>query len=222
MPNEAHSMPLSDWFRKQPQSPAPSPLDPLQARQEIIQHMTRHFGPVHDSSFHEILPITGATIHLIPPTAEDAPLILFTTGMSDRPQNVPAGSEKYAHTEFFIRLPENWPIDLESLRDVNNCWPLDWLRKIAAYPHDNQTWLGGPFPIIDTDDPPVPLAPNTKLSCLLLFQESGQPARFPCQTVERWFSTSCIQSIRRSEPSRWSRVSTSSSGSSRKTSFRSS
>ncbi len=51
-------------------------------------------------------------------------------------------------------------------------WPIEWLKRIARYPHDNDTWLGGPHTIIANGEPPEPFAPNTKMSCLLLLAVS--------------------------------------------------
>ena len=65
----------------------------------------------------------------------------------------------------------------ESCRDSDTgkdvFWPFEWLRKAAYYPHLNDTWLGGSMTIISSDDPPVPLGPNTKQTCLLLLANLG-------------------------------------------------
>jgi Suppressor of fused protein (SUFU) len=136
---------------------------------EIIYHMARHFGPVEPLSLQEIVPVTGIAIHVIRPHSDDN-LILFTTGMSDRKQSVPKGQEEFQYTELMLRLPGDWP--LERLEEPANFWPIEWLKKIAWYPHDNETWLGGPFAIIANGEPPESLGADTKLSCLLLLCET--------------------------------------------------
>ena len=148
---------------------------------DIIQHMERHFGSVQEESLIEIVPTLGVAINVIRPKAENKWVMLFTTGMSDRPQSVPRGQDEYRYTELVIRLPADWSMDDKALRNPSNFWPFEWLRRIAAYPHDNDTWLGGPYTIIATDDPPVPLAPNTKLSCLMLLREQGEKGTVQCQ-----------------------------------------
>jgi hypothetical protein len=147
---------------------------------DILQHMERHFGPVHEQALIEIVPSLNVAINLILPTPGQDSIILFTTGMGDHAQTVPEGQEAYRYTELFIRLPANWPMDDAALSDPNNFWPFEWLRRIAAYPHQNQTWLGGRYTIIANDEPPKPLAPNTRLSCLLLIQEPGDAGTIPC------------------------------------------
>ena len=140
---------------------------------DIIQHMERHFGPVQELALIEIVPSLEVAIHVIPPTSKRDSIILFTTGMSDEPQNVPEGREEYRYG-LFMRLPADWPTDSESFDNPDHFWPFKWLRQIAGYPCQDDTWLGGPYTIIATARPPVPLAANTKLSCLLLLRERGE------------------------------------------------
>ncbi len=156
-------------------------VDRTQSHSDIIQHMEQHFGPVQSQSLIEIVPTAGITVNVIPARPEINPLILFTTGMSDRPQNIPAGADEYRYTELFVRLPEDWPLTNQSLRDERYFWPIRWLRQLATYPQQNDTWLGGPHPIVANDEPPRPLAPNTQLSCLLLLRERGDLGTVACR-----------------------------------------
>lgn len=113
--------------------------------------MARHFGPVQELALVEIVPAAGVAVDVIP-----------------------AGQEAYRYTELMIRLPADWPTDDRLLADPNASWPVSWLRRIAAYPAENDTWLGGPYTIVANEEPPEPLAPNTGLTCLLLLQEQGE------------------------------------------------
>jgi hypothetical protein len=142
------------------------------AHRDIIDHMVSHFGPVGTLGLEEIIPVSGVRINVIPARAEGEPLILFTTGMSDRAQTVPPGQEVYRYTELFIRLPGNWCLDKDRLGEPENFWPIKWLKQIAVYPHEKNTWLGGQFTIISNGEPPEPLAPNTMLSCMMLLCET--------------------------------------------------
>ena len=82
---------------------------------------------------------------------------------------VPAGGDAWKFAKLYIQLPGDWPVD-ELENDLWN-WPIHWLRRIGQYPHDNGTWLGGGFTIIANDEPPKPLAANTKLACLMLLAD---------------------------------------------------
>ena len=64
-------------------------------------------------------------------------------------------------------------------------WPIEWLKRIARYPHDNETWLGGPHTIIANDEPPEPFAPNTKMSCLMLLANPSEFGRWTRPAVVR-------------------------------------
>jgi hypothetical protein len=94
--------------------------------------------------------------------------VLFTNGMSDRSMKVPPGHESWQYAELVMHLPPDWPHP----RDANGApqwlWPVQWLRKAAYMPHLNETWLAPPGTIISSADPPEPLGPNTKQTCLLL------------------------------------------------------
>lgn len=169
-------------IKKRSRRKRPGPSGNDSAHREIIDHMASHFGPVQDLGLEEILPVTGIRINVIPPHEDDDDeLILFTTGMSDHPQAVPRGEDAYRYTELFIRLPANWKLDRDSLREPDNFWPIEWLKNIASYPHDKNTWLGGQFTIISNGEPPAPLAPNTRLSCILLLCETEELNPIRCR-----------------------------------------
>lgn len=132
--------------------------------------MSEVFGPVDPLVLQEIVPIqrdVHVDINVIPPNDRSPHWILFTTGMSDRPMNVPRGQEDFQFAELIMQLPVNWP-DPRDKAHISTFWPCQWLRQIAYFPHLQNTWLGGPLTIISSDDPPIPLGPNTKQTCLLL------------------------------------------------------
>ena len=77
-------------------------------------------------------------------------------------------------------LPLDWPLTPNALADPRWSWPIEWLRKLARYPREQQTWLGGPTRIFPNGEPPQPLGPNTQMSCFLLMatdSEAGWLAR---------------------------------------------
>jgi hypothetical protein len=88
--------------------------------------------------------------------------------MSERPMQVPPGEEKYRFAELQIHLPSDWPLTNAALKDPNSAWPIKWLRRIARYPHETQTWLGGPISVFSNPDSSARLAPHVRLSDFLL------------------------------------------------------
>jgi hypothetical protein len=138
----------------------------------VLEHIERHLGKPTPLSLRQIVPGDPAiTIHTVPMLEC---LALVTTGMSDRAMTVPKGGEEYQFAELVIYLPADWPLTDAALRDPNASWPIDWLRRIAHYPHDNRTWLGGAAAVIANGEPPKPLAPNTQMTCLLALFEANE------------------------------------------------
>lgn len=150
-----------------PAQPARTPVD---RHTEVVRAFEDFFGAADPAALREIVPSSDNSIliHRIPPNDQCDSLVLFTSGMSQRAMNVPPGAEEYAHAELFIELPSDWKLSQKALSDENNRWPIDWLRKIAAYPFDEQTWLGGPFAIVANGDPPAPLASKCPFAAMLI------------------------------------------------------
>jgi len=144
---------------------------PARGSQSVLEHIEAHLGKPDLLSLQEIVPgDPPISIHVVRTAGS---LALVTVGMSDKPMTVPEGGEEYQFAELVIYLPPNWPLDTESLRRPNNSWPVDWLRRIGRYPHDNSTWLGGKVVIFANDEPPKPLAPNTAMTCLMALTEDS-------------------------------------------------
>jgi hypothetical protein len=150
----------------------PAEVLEVTAADPVLDHIEKHLGKADQLALREVVPTDPAiAIHRI---RMDDQVALVTTGMSDRPMTVPKGREKYQYAELVIYLPADWPLTDKGLNDARNFWPIEWLRRIARYPHDNHTWLGGPSVIFANGEPPKSLAPNTKLSCILALRESSE------------------------------------------------
>jgi hypothetical protein len=142
--------------------------------QEVVAYFEEHFGPPQPQSQIEIVPTDPPiSIHVIPAAEDRKYVTLFTTGMSAQAMNVPEGTDDFRFAELFIQLPANWPIDKKSLSSSKHGWPINWLRSIAKYPHQNSTWLGGPVTIIANGEPPEPLAPGLKFTSFLIMAEEN-------------------------------------------------
>lgn len=144
---------------------------PTNVLEEVIQYFRDNFGEVDQRSIVEIVP-TGfpVAVHAIRPTENRNHLTLFTTGLSSKRMSVPSELTDYGLAELFIQLPAEWKYETSQAQWQ---WPVEWLRRIAQYPHDNNTMLGGPVTIIANDDPPKPLGPNTNFTSLLLIAEKS-------------------------------------------------
>ena len=150
------------------------PSRPATFADEMIAFCEQDFGPVDPQALIEIVASTdpAITLHVVRPDKKRQHITVFTTGMSDKAMKVPKDGKEFRFAELFIQLPAFWPLDKAHLEQhPNSFWPFEWLRKIAAYPHANKTWLGGPATIIANDDPPEPLAPKLKFTSLLALAE---------------------------------------------------
>jgi hypothetical protein len=150
-------------------------------QKEIVAFLSKRFGNPDELYMHELLPVfegVAVSIGVIRPNEIHPYLVLFTVGMSDLPMTVPAGQEDWRYAELVIHLPADWPHPRDVGPDSPWLWPVQWLRKMAYYPHLNKTWLGRPAAIVSSDEPPKPLGANTDQTCLLMvpdFANLGDP-----------------------------------------------
>ena len=128
----------------------------------IETHIEKHLGPI-DSVVPEIV---SDAVHIdvlhVPPTDTRPVHTLVTAGMSARPMAVPSGTDSPRYLELMVTLPRTWRIGEDALKDEQWYWPIRQLKTLARLPHVYDTWLGWGH-TVPTDNPPKPLAPNTKL-----------------------------------------------------------
>lgn len=135
--------------------------------EEISDHIEQHVGKIH-KVFHELVSEqVHIDIHWVKPTAERPFHTLVTSGMSDKPMNTPKEVEGCEYAELSICLPENWKVGEEHFKDEKNYWPVRWLKVLARFPHEYNTWLcyGHTVP---NGDPAEPFAENTQLNTMVL------------------------------------------------------
>jgi hypothetical protein len=135
--------------------------------EKIEEHVTRYIGEI-DSVYHEILSdVVHIDVFFIKPIPERNYYTLITTGMSFMPMNTPEGAEGCEYAELMICLPPDWPISQEDLENPDHYWPIRWLKMLARFPHDYDTWLGWGH-TMPNGDPAEPLSPQTGMSGIIL------------------------------------------------------
>lgn len=135
--------------------------------EEISNHIEKHVGKV-DMVFHEIISDkVHLDVHWVKPTPERPFHTLITSGMSDKPMNAPEGMEDAKYAELSICLPKDWKISEEDFKDENNYWPIRWLKYMARFPHDYNTWLWWGH-TVPNGNLAEPFAENTNLDTMLL------------------------------------------------------
>lgn len=169
---------VADYLRSVgAKSGADLPRDHLPKRQpkptgdSIREHLVSCFGEVKDFPLHEIVPGDPPLrlLHVLEFETSSYQAIV-TDGMSARLANLTSDvdpTEVMRRTELLVVLDRNWPLDEEAMKLDRHRWPIDWLRKIARWPFENDTCLRRGN-IFANGEPPEPLADNTKQTCLLV------------------------------------------------------
>ena len=150
----------------------------------ISEHIEKHIGKI-ESVFHEIVSdLVHIDVHWIKPTEQFPFHVLVTSGMSDKPMNVPEGLDNLKYAELCILLPKDWPIDgtsystmEEAFKNENNYWPVRWLKVLARFPHEYNTWIGQGHTLPNGENA-EPYAENTKLGCMILFPSLSLGSKF--------------------------------------------
>jgi hypothetical protein len=149
----------------------------------VTGHFERHVATI-DVVFHEIVsPYVHVDVHHIPPGAGRNHHVLFTTGMAERPMAVPEEAESYRFAELMVCLPADWPLTETAFKDEQAYWPVRWLKQLARFPHEYDTWLGWGH-TVPNGDPAQPFAPNTGFCGMLLLPPvslSSEAWRIPLQ-----------------------------------------
>lgn len=157
----------------------------------VSAHLERHLGPM-DHVFHEVVSTTvHVDVHWVPPAPKRPWHTLVTSGMAERPMNVPPEMAEWAFAELMVSLPADWPIDVEAFKEEDVYWPIRVLKSLARFPHEYHTWLGYGH-TVPNGDPPAPFAPSTRLSSVMLMPPLLCPEGFselvvsPERTVHFW------------------------------------
>ena len=141
----------------------------------VTGHFERHVATV-DVVFHEIVsPYVHVDVHHIPPAAGRNHHVLFTTGMAERPMAVPEEAESYRFAELMVCLPAAWPLTETAFKDEKAYWPVRWLKQLARFPHEYNTWLGWGH-TVPNGDPAQPFASNTGFCGMLLLPPLSLPS----------------------------------------------
>ncbi|MCE3229019.1 MAG: hypothetical protein K0S32_3570 [Bacteroidetes bacterium] len=173
--------------------------------EEITKHIETHVGKI-EGVYHEMVSDqVHIDVHWVKPSEEFPFHVLITSGMSDKAMTVPAGLDDHKYAELCMLLPEDWKLSLnneemtEIFKDEANYWPIRWLKKMARFPHEYNTWLGWGHSI-PNGEKATPFAHNTGLGCLLLLPAfSLPPDFFELKLKEKTIKFYCLWPIYKAE-----------------------
>jgi hypothetical protein len=143
----------------------------------IEAHVTKFIGKP-ETVFHEIIPFdVHVDIELVLPAPGRPYYTAVTAGMSEHAMTVPKGEKASEYAELMLCLPPSWKVDNQSMEDQQYSFPFDWLRLMARFPREVNTFLA-PGHTLPNGDPPEPLAPDSEVCCLLIREPVTAPAGF--------------------------------------------
>ena len=73
--------------------------------------------------------------------------------MSDRKMSPPDEASHLGYAELSLCLPPDWPMGNDAFKDEANYWPIYWLKFLARFPHEYQTWIFDGHTIPNSDPP---------------------------------------------------------------------
>lgn len=152
--------------------------------EQISEHVERWVGPI-ESALHEIVShLVHIDVLCVLPSKKMPYYVFGTSGMSDLPMQAPEGLEDYRYAELCILLSPDWPIDFGGNKATdqifpgeNAYWPIRWLKQLALFPHEYDTWLGWGHTIPNGKEA-APFADNTKFGCFILLPPFELPYDF--------------------------------------------
>ena len=128
----------------------------------IEAHIKKRFGKF-SNVFHELVsPDLHIDLVVVEPTPERNYYTIVTMGAGAFQMNVPEKYDAPRRIELLITLPPDW--NLSDTNDEKWYWPLRWLKILARFPKNEDTWLGWGHTIPKGE----PFADNTNLCCILL------------------------------------------------------
>ncbi|MCL2855147.1 MAG: suppressor of fused domain protein [Defluviitaleaceae bacterium] len=110
---------------------------------DICAHFDKLFPGRQTNVLHEIVSeLVHIDLHIMPPVPGGDFYVVYTTGMSDLPMNVPSeleGAENWRLAEIFMMLPPDWNPSAQA--DNPDFWVIGLLKFLARMPHEFSTWL---------------------------------------------------------------------------------
>jgi hypothetical protein len=166
--NEEHSESGAPIYRYEPRDTSWTPPNMEDSCVEAISsHIEKHVGPIA-TVWHELVSdVVHIDVHQVAPTDERPFWTLITSGMSDLAMTTPAEYEAWAFAELMICLPKEWKMDETDFKDEKYYWPVRWLKILARFPHEYQTWLSAGHSI-PNGNPPNVIHETVLFDCMML------------------------------------------------------
>jgi hypothetical protein len=108
----------------------------------VNNHLKSYFSSDEIFVFDEIVsPDFHLDVYLIKPGENRGFYTLFTGGVSSIAMDVP-DPRFPAHVELMLLLPQDWPFENDEWRCDEYYWPIELIKSLGRFPHNNKTWIG--------------------------------------------------------------------------------
>jgi hypothetical protein len=143
--------------------------------EEIISHFEELFPNRESFVFHEIISdLVHIDVNIMKPTTKDNFYVMYTTGMSDLPMNLPEeidNPDDFKYAELFMFMPDSWnpgrELAISSDIPYEDYWAIQMIKFLARFPHEYKTWLGHGHTIPNGPDY-EPVLNNSEMSGIVL------------------------------------------------------
>lgn len=143
----------------------------------VSRHVQQHIGHIGDILNDNPDAPFPIDLIVVPPVRDRPFYTIITAGMSRRPMRAPEQAAQCRFAELIVCLPSSWRMTPEEQKREEHSWPLQWLRRIATMPHEQNSWLWEGH-AIPNGNPPIPFAGNTRMSSMLLIRPQTTPREF--------------------------------------------
>jgi hypothetical protein len=149
--------------------------------EEINQYFKALYPNREELVHHELISdLIHIDVNIMKPTEDDPFYVLYTTGMSDLPMNLPeeiSEKETFQFGELFMYLPDTWNYggDGQLSSDIpdSEYWPIHLIKYLARFPHEYETWLGWGHTIPNGPEY-APLCEDTEMGGVVIGQLNGE------------------------------------------------
>ncbi|MHA2326192.1 MAG: suppressor of fused domain protein [Promethearchaeota archaeon] len=161
----------------------------------VLNHIEKYIGKIEKSIHDQKFERAPLSIHIIPKVHNQDYSALVTSGLSYSPMYTPNSMEFFKHSELVIKLPLDWPLPLDTIKDDEFLWPIAELLSLMKYTHSNQQWFSD-MHTFGNGNPPLPFAKNTGLcGFLFMFPLLSFPPEFCELKIDEFKSVIFLQLV---------------------------
>ncbi|MFW9973277.1 MAG: suppressor of fused domain protein, partial [Candidatus Odinarchaeota archaeon] len=161
----------------------------------VLIHIEKYIGKIEKSIHDQKFDRAPLSIHIIPKIYNQDYSALVTSGLSYSPMFPPDAMEFFKYSELLIKLPLDWPLPIDKIKDDEFLWPISELLSLMMYIHSNQQWFSD-MHTYGNGNPPFPFAKNTELcGFLFMFPLISFPPEFCELKIDEFKSVIFLQLV---------------------------